>query len=69
MKSDQNFSGVTREDVMKSCGEMMFKTEMFTNVNNEYKWVSDEGASIGIFSGDYFLTLTLSELELFIMQP
>ena len=54
---------------MKSCGEMMFKTDMFTNVNNEYEWVSDEGASIGIFSGDYFLTLTLSESELFIMQP
>ena len=35
---------------MKSCGEMMFKTDMFTNVNNEYEWVREEGASIGIFS-------------------
>jgi len=40
--------GVTREDVMKSCGEMMFKTDMFTNINNEYEWVSEEGASIGL---------------------
>ena len=50
---------------MKSCGEMMFKTDMFTNVNNEYEWVSEEGASIGIFSIVDFLTLTVSESETF----
>ena len=54
MKQDYNFSGITREDIMKSCGEMMFNTDMFTNVKNEYEWVSEEGASIGLFSIDYF---------------
>ena len=40
---------------MKSCGEMMFNTDMFTNVKNEYEWVSKEHPSIGIFSIADFL--------------
>ena len=34
---------------MKSCGEMMFNTTMFTNLKDGYIWVNKDDASIGNF--------------------
>ena len=43
------FLDITQDDILKSCGQMMFNTTMFTNVKDGYEWVNNEDACIGIF--------------------